>query len=104
MISYVIDSTPGGYCFSFEHSEGYPEYMDIDDPDTPETLYRYARNVLKARWFEAEPVIMKEPEWAYYYACHVLKARWREAEPVIMKDPCWAYLYSFKARWLEAEP
>ena len=68
MISYVIDKTPGGRCFSFEHSRGYPEYMDIDDPDTPATLYLHACDVLKARWLEAEPVIMKDPEWACCYA------------------------------------
>ena len=67
MISYVIDKTPGGHCFHFEHSKDYPEHMDIDDPDTPETLYRYARDVLKARWLEAEPVIMKDHRWARIY-------------------------------------
>ena len=94
MISYVIDKTPGGYCFSFEHSKDYPEYMGTDDPDTPKTLYYYACDVLKARWLEAEPVIMKEPEWAYRYACYILKARWPEAEPVIMKNPRWARAYA----------
>jgi hypothetical protein len=73
----------------------------------PETLYRYAYNVIKGRWPEAEPYIMKDYIWAYCYALDVIGGRWPEAEPYIMKNPTWAYWYAFdiiKGRWTEAEP
>jgi hypothetical protein len=44
--------------------------------------YWYARDVIKGRWPEAEPVIRSDPEWAYRYALNVIKGRWPEAEPV----------------------
>ena len=37
---------------------------------------------------------MKDPESAYLYARDVIKGRWAEAEPTIMKDPKYAYEYS----------
>ena len=35
----------------------------------------------------------KASEWAYWYALYVIRARWPEAESVIMADPGWAALY-----------
>jgi hypothetical protein len=34
-------------------------------------------------------LIAKVPEFAYYYAKDVVKGRWLEAEPYIMKDSYW---------------
>ena len=48
-----------------------------------ENLYKHARDVIKGRWPEAEPFIMKDPTYAYYYAKDVIKDRWPEAEPAI---------------------
>ena len=73
----------------------------------PYWLYWYAKNVIKGKWSEAEPFIMKSPEWAYRYVCDVRRTRWPQAEPFIMQDPKWAYWYARKViggRWPEAEP
>ncbi len=45
--------------------------------------------IIKGRWLEAEPYIMKDPEWAYWYARDIIKGRWPEAEPYIMTDEYW---------------
>ena len=65
-----------------------------DHPKVIGWAYWYARNVIKGRWLEAEPVISKAAEWAYQYARNVIKGRWLEAEPVISKDSEWAYRYA----------
>ena len=70
--------------------------------------YLYARDVIKGRWPEAEPYIMKDPHIAYLYANDLMEGkRWPEAEPYIMKDPSIASNYAtnvIKGRWPEAEP
>ena len=69
--------------------------------------YHYAKQVIRGRWFEAEPYIMKDSNSAYSYALYVIRGRWEEAEPVILTDPrgAWLYaLYILKSRWIEAEP
>ena len=74
---------------------------------TIDYLHWYARNVIKDRWKEAEPVISTNPWLAYSYSRDVIKGRWEEAEPVISTDPQSAYSYSrdiIKGRWEEAEP
>lgn len=53
----------------------------------PELAYDYARNVIKSRWPEGEPTIMKDPYWAVMYAQHIIKGRWPDAEPYIIKTP-----------------
>lgn len=65
------------------------------DPKTmsPLEAMRYALNVIKDEWPEAEPIIMQDPEAAYFYALDVLKEPWPEAEPIIMKDWIYALLY-----------
>lgn len=67
----------------------------------------YARLVIKGRWYEAEPIIMKDPRRATQYVRYVLKlTRWLDAEPYIMKDPYYAYRYAYdviQGRWHEAE-
>jgi len=73
----------------------------------PYVAYYYAREVIKGRWHEAEPIITKSPVDAYQYARDVIKGRWEEAEPIIMTDPGLVYCYAnnvIKGRWLEAEP
>jgi len=37
---------------------------------------------------------MKNSEWAYGYASDIIKDRWSEAEPYIMKNSYWADLYN----------
>ena len=41
-----------------------------------------------------ESKVMTDPQWAYRYAMDVLKQRWPEAEPTIRTDPAWAYWYA----------
>ena len=68
--------------------------VNVGGPDwkqNPKLCFEYARDIIKGRWPEAEPAIMKDPKWAYYYALNVIGGRWREAEPEIMKDPEAAY-------------
>lgn len=77
-----------------------PSRMGLDE------IYRYARDILKTRWTEAEPYIMRDPEWAVEYAYDVIKGRWPEAEPYIMKNSQCAYRYAYsilKGRWPEYE-
>ena len=69
-------------------------------------LYFYAKDIIKGRWPEAEPLIMTDLTWAFYYARNIINGRWPEAEPVIMKDPNMTYHYVrtvIKGRWPEAE-
>lgn len=74
----------------------------------PQGAYYVANTILKDRWPEAEPYIMKDPLYAYTYAKNVLKRkRWPEAEPYIMQSPRWSLYYAYDViggRWLEAEP
>ena len=62
--------------------------------DSPQSEYEYARDIIKGRHPEAEPIIMRDPQWAYYYARDIIKGRWPEAEETIMQDPQWARLYT----------
>jgi hypothetical protein len=71
------------------------------------SCYRYALEVIKDRWPEAEDIIIKDSDSALYYSAEVIKGRWPEAEDIIMKDPHNACQYAqniIKDRWLEAEP
>jgi len=66
----------------------------------------YAREVIKGRWSEAEPLIAKDPLTAFSYAKYVIKGRWPEAEASIITDSTSAYWYAkhiIKGRWPEAE-
>jgi hypothetical protein len=46
---------------------------------------RYTDDKLE-RWPVGEPAMMTDPVYAGYYARVIMKKRWEEAEPVIMKD------------------
>jgi len=41
-----------------------------------------------------KPIIMKNPSWACSHAIHVIRRRWPEAEPYIIKNSFNAYLYA----------
>ncbi len=86
----------------------------------PEYGYKYAKNIIKGRFPEAEPYIMKDSWHASRYAIKILandpewtsikgheNGRWPEAEPYIMKDPEDILSYArdvIGGRWIEAEP
>jgi hypothetical protein len=53
---------------------------------SPRCAFHYALFVIKGRWPEAEPYIMKNRWAATYYAADVIKDRWLEVEPYIMED------------------
>ena len=40
---------------------------------TAKNAYLYAKDVIKGRFPEAEPVIAKDAGWACYYALYVIK-------------------------------
>lgn len=60
----------------------------------PKLAFNYAHKIMKQRWPEAEPYIIKHPFWAYKYAVEVMRERWPEAEPKIKRDALAFYLYS----------
>lgn len=64
----------------------------------PYRAYMYARHIIRDRWLEAEPYIMKDFYWAYFYSLNVMGGRWLEAEPYIMENKhMWScYCKSFK--------
>lgn len=73
----------------------------------PKRALRAANNLIKGRWKEAEPFIMKDASAATDYATFVIKGAWKDAEPYIMKDANYAVLYAINVlhdRWLEGEP
>jgi hypothetical protein len=70
-------------------------------------LYRYIKEVIGARWPEAEQYILQDPETAALYASDIIGSRWPEAEPQILKaSPNTLTSYAtktIKGRWPEAE-
>ena len=60
----------------------------------PKLAYRYAIEIIKGRWPEAEKVIATDSGRAYLYARDVIKGRWPEAEKVIATDSVRAYNYA----------
>ena len=77
-----------------------------DIMNTPDLASRFASSILKKRWPEAEPLILKDPYSSYEYAKLVIKGRWPEAESIISKDALSAYYYAtnvIKGRWPQGE-
>ena len=50
----------------------------------------------RRRWPEAEPYIMENSYSAYLYARDIIKGRWIEAEPLIRKELLWAECYNLR--------
>ena len=72
-----------------------------------EKICDYAKDAIKGRWSEAEPMIARDPYWAYWYAKNVIQGRWPKAEPIIAREPGWNMDYAkeiIKGRWPEIEP
>ena len=66
----------------------------------------YVAKMIKKRWPEMEPLIIKHPETAYQYALFVIRGRWPEAEPVILQNNTFANYYAYyviRDRWPELE-
>lgn len=59
------------------------------------TAYKYATEVLGARFRKGEPAIASDPFFAVNYAAKILKGRFHEAENSIAKSPVasWRYAY-----------
>ncbi len=84
--------------------------LNVDD------MTDYADYVLKQRWVEVEPLILKAADSSFrnrisavYYAEKHIKSQWPELEQIILKhkDVRSAFLYAFKimkTRWKEMEP
>ena len=77
----------------------------LADGMTAEKAVNVAK-MIKTRWPEAEPIILKDPYSAYEYAKEIIKGRWPEAEPTISKNSLAAYYYArdvIKGRWPQGE-
>ena len=75
-----------------ENLSGWEEFWN--HRKAPLIAYWYAKNVLRSRWLEAEPIIAKKPDCSYAYALNVVRKRWPEGEPAIIQHPMWAYYYN----------
>lgn len=87
-----------------EKFNGWNDFLE--HKEAPRWLVWYSLHVIKGRWIEAEPHIMKDYRSIYEYCLLVTKKRWIEAEPVLLQCHEWAYVYSYiimKTRWLELE-
>jgi hypothetical protein len=75
-----------------------PELMlyNIDSEyfNSPWLAYKYALDVIKSRWTEAEAVIATSPCWSCWYAIEVIGSRWPEAEWVIAAEREHANVYN----------
>jgi hypothetical protein len=75
---------------------------------------QYAKEILRGRWPEAEPQIIKDPDISYQYASDVMHGAWPEAEywmlhrkepkhgPPDLANAC-VYAKEIKGRWPELE-
>lgn len=103
-----------------------PELADELEPvkhiiiQSSSLAYHYASKIIKRRWPEAEPTILKDPYSSYSYTTSVMPGRWEAAEPIMMQYPEVAVLYARQilandpewtktpghenGRWPEAEP
>ena len=61
-----------------------PAEMELTQPYW---AYLYAKDVIKGRWPEGEPVIAREPVLACGYALCVIQGRFPKGEPAIARDP-----------------
>jgi len=105
-----------------QYTSDYEQVMDVNDlavkfntsdiipkpnlDDDIMEILNYSRNILKGRWLEAEPIIMKDKSSIIEYSQHAIRGRWFEAEPIILKSTLYSYVYAFsviKGRWPEAE-
>ena len=81
--------------------------MILTEETRPYDAYVYAKDVIRSRWPEAEPTILKDPECSILYATDVLKDAWPEAEPLFLASPELSLIYArsiIKGRWPKAEP
>lgn len=70
--------------YSWDHSSrSILEPLEHMIAKQPMTAYRYAAEVMRGRFPDAEPYIMKDPYYAQEYALNIIKGRWEEAEPYI---------------------
>ncbi len=94
------------YDICAEWTEGIQDGWTLNTcPDLMEAVGWYTDYVIKGRWPEAEPYIMKHAMEAIVYAAYSIKDRWPEAEPYIMKNEWEANWYAvnlIKGDWPEA--
>lgn len=57
---------------------------DILTRKDPRDAYLYARDILKRRWPQAEPIIQTNVNYAHYYAKDVIRGRWPEEEKTML--------------------
>ena len=105
-IEKILQSPQKAYYYAKNVIKGrWPEVEPMIASD-PEYACYYASDVIQGRFPEGESVIANDPKWAVYYACYVLQGRWPEVEKLIASDPEWAYEYAnevIQGRWPEGE-
>jgi hypothetical protein len=68
-----------------------PTQHELTDP---KAAFYYARDVIKGRWEQGEPIIATAPQWAYSYAISVIKERFELGEATIATVSVCAYWYA----------
>ena len=63
---------------------------------TAKEAYHHARDVVKGRWKEGEPLLAQDAVYAYAYARDVLKAPFPLGEPIIAKDGTKSVCYAIE--------
>lgn len=120
---FAGDGARSYYChvFNLTFDPATGTFTDLPAPkvieselSTPQAMARYAREVIKGPWPEAEPTIIEDPATAYFYASGTSMRRYPpDLEKKLAKvfcatnSPTWATLYAFhvvKGRWKEIEP
>jgi len=106
----IAQAEQAGACWMIDHARKFTNLTDLIDQSEPWQLAFmaefYARKVLKTRWPDAEPYILKDASGAEFYAETVINGPWPEAEHVIILSPSTATYYSInclKNRWPAAE-
>lgn len=117
--SYLLNSIKDKKLDNFDNCFDYAKNCHMRWPELEKILLSgnnvlelpiYAHMVVKGRWAEAEPIILKEPYVGYLYTMNVMGGqRWPELEQEIIKkqDGNVAAYYAIsvlKQRWNKMEP
>jgi hypothetical protein len=79
-----------GACEEADEAEAFETMENLlavcDEEIKAYWAYWYAAKIIKGRWPEAEPIILKDAEASYWYAVDVMNSVWPEAEDSIAKS------------------
>lgn len=88
--------------------QGYEKMLLSEKPANTYYMYLYAKNAVRDRWPEAEPIIKDNPGVSFLYARDVVKDRWHEGEKSILNSHNLEMMFNYASiiiggRWPEAE-